>query len=81
MKLVPTGGPENKIPIAIQDHQIYELRPITAYANPDFFEASGFALASTAIFDEALPLLDGLDMSFKRCGPRSYGRKRRSASS
>ena len=76
MKLVPTGGPENKIPIAIQDHQIYELRPITADANPDFFEAGGFALASAAIHAEALPLLDDLDTSIKRYGPRPHGRRR-----
>ena len=76
MKLVPTGGPENKIPIAIRDHEIYDVRPVTADTNPDFVEAGGFALVSAAVHDEALPLLDGLDTSIKRCGPRSHGRKR-----
>ena len=76
MELVLIGDPENEIPIAIQDHQIYDLRPIAADANPDFFEAGGFALASAAIHDEALPLLDDVDTSIKRCRPRSHGRKR-----
>ena len=76
MKLARIGDPGNEIPIAIRDHEIYDVRPVTADTNPDFVEAGGFALVSAAVHDEALPLLDVLDTSIKRCGPRSHGRKR-----
>lgn len=76
MELARIGDPGNEIPIAVQDHEIYDLRPVTADTNSDFVAAGGFALVSAAIHDDALPLLYVLDMSTKRCGPRSQGRKR-----
>lgn len=61
MKFARLGPVGAEIPVLVRQHGKFDLRPVTADIDGDFFESGGVARAVEAFHAGSLPVLDGAD--------------------